>query len=799
MKINLLKINNWFEKASKRIIKYRWMNLGIFLLVLLVFTYGASLIKVDVSNENSFLPNDPINRDTDEFKEVFGNDQYVGILVESNDLFTHRSLALIREISRELEDSIPFLDRVTSLDNIEYTVGTEYGMSIESFVPEVIPDDELALQKIRQKAFAKENFRKRLVSQDGRQTWIMVKLLPFPKDWQDKYDTYPQLMVGEAVARIIADDRYADLHPRAVGMPYLSYEKREFFEKESGRVMGLALLMAVIVLAVALRSFKGVIIPLVTAVSSIIIVNGIIGFTGIAIDNMVMTFPVLIGLAVALAYSIHIYSFYKREFLKTGRRKRAVMHSIGEMGWPVFFTAVTTICALLSFVFIPIRTVRFIGLTTAGVVAVTYLVIIILTPSLLSFGRNRQPHPTYLKNGKTIIEKKLEQLSEWVLRHPRGILVSYILITLVLVVGTTRVTADTDPRKNIGLKIPYVNNLFEVCQTELGSLYSYDLAITFDEPGMAKDPQVLQQLDLLAREVDQYPLTKRTNSVVAVIKDMNQVMHEDNPDYYQLPDSREMIAQLFLLYENAGGTEAEYWVDYEYQRLRLQVQLDDFAAREARKEYRMVTERATELFPEARISVVGTMPQFMKMIEYVTRGQIISFMIAFVIIAGIMMLVFGNVKTGLIGLIPNITPALVIGGLMGFLDIPLDSSTVIIMPMILGLAVDDTIHFINHAKVEFLRTGRYRVSLKRTFSTVGVALLFTTIILSANFLTYMTSIVKFYFNMGLLAVAGMVSALLADYLVTPILFRMFKIFGEEKSDPRIEAEPFSRSRNIAMN
>jgi predicted RND superfamily exporter protein len=799
MKINLLKINAWFEKASKRIIRYRWMNLGIFLVVIIIFSYGASIIRVDVSNENSFLPNDPINRDTDEFKEVFGNDQYVGILVETGDLFTQKNLTLIREIGRELEDSVPFLDRVTSLDNIEYTVGTAYGMSIESIVPEVIPKDRIELYRIRQKAFAKENFRKRLVSQDGKQTWIMVKLQPFPPNWQEKYDTYPQLMVGEAVARIIADEKYADLNLRAVGMPYLSYEKREFFEKESGRVMGLALLMAVIVLALALRSFKGVIIPLITAVSSIIIVNGIIGFTGIAIDNMVMTFPVLIGLAVALAYSIHIYSFYKREFLKTGRRKRAVIHAVGEMGWPVLFTAVTTICALLSFVFIPIRTVRFIGLTTAAVVGVTYLVIIILTPSLLSFGSNRQPHPAYVKNGKTILEGKLEQLGDWVLRHPRGILVSYILISLVLVIGTTRVTADTDPRKNIGLKIPYVNNLFEVCQTELGSLYSYDLSITFDEPGRAKDPQVLKNLDLLAGEVEQYPLTKRTNSVVAVIKDMNQVMHEDDPEHYILPDSREMIAQLFLLYENAGGTEAEYWVDYDYQRLRLQVQLDDFSAKEVKNEYRMISGRAAELFPEARISVVGTMPQFMKMIEYVTRGQIISFMIAFVIIAGIMMLVFGNVRTGLIGLIPNITPALVIGGLMGFLGIPLDSSTVIIMPMILGLAVDDTIHFINHAKVEFLRTGRYRISLKRTFSTVGVALLFTTIILSANFLTYMTSVVKFYFNIGFLAVAGMVSALLADYLVTPVLFRMFKIFGEEKESPSIEADPLPRSRNIAMN
>ena len=145
-----------------------------------------------------------------------------------------------------------------------------------------------------------------------------------------------------------------------------------------------------------------------------------------------------------------------------------------------------------------------------------------------------------------------------------------------------------------------------------------------------------------------------------------------------------------------------------------------------------------------------------------------------------MMVVFGNVKSGLIGLIPNITPALVIGGILGFSGIPLDTSTVIIMPMILGLAVDDTIHFINHGKLEFIRTGRYRSCITRTFGTVGVALFFTTLILSAVFLVYMTSPVKTYFNIGVLAISGILSALLADYLVTPGLFRYFRIFGNEK-------------------
>lgn len=782
MKINIEKINSWFAKRAVGLIRKRWYFLMGFTVVLCVAFYGTTLIKVDVSNESNFLPNDPIRQQTKQFEELFGNDQFVAVMVENEKLFSREVLLKLRQLHNELYDSVPFVEKVTSLIDVEFTRGTDYGMSIEQLLPASIPDSEEALEEIRKMAFSKKNFRERLISSDGKQTWIMIKLLPFPKQWEGQYEEYPQLMVGSAVDKILGKEVYAELNPRGTGMPYLAHEKREYFQKETGRVMGLALLMAVLVLAVALRSFKGVLIPLLTAFSSIVIVNGLIGFSGIAVDNMVMVFPILIGLAVALAYSIHIYSFFKRHFLRTGLRKQAVIHAMTEMGWPVFFTALTTVSALLSFLFIPIRTVRFIGLATAAVVGTTYFVIIVLMPTLLSFGKNRKPHPVYAKKGGTFFERKLSQLGDWVISHTKIIAPLYLVITAVLIVGVTRVEADIDIRKNIGLKVPYVKELFEVTQTELGALYSYDVVIELDEAGKAKDPEVLKNLEILSQEIEAFPLTKRTHSLLEIIKDMNQVLNEDNPEEYMIPDNREMIAQLLLLYENAGGTESEYWVDYDYQHLRLQVQMDNMRASEARDEYRQIEERAAELFPGAEISIVGTMPQFMKMIFYIIHGQVISFCIAFLVITVILMVVFGSVKTGLIGLIPNITPAIVIGGILGFAGIPLDTSTVIIMPMILGLAVDDTIHFINHGRLEFTRTGRYRSSITRTFGTVGVALFFTTLILSAVFLVYMSSEVKTYFNTGLLAISGIVSALLADYLVTPGLFKMFRIFGRERED-----------------
>jgi hypothetical protein len=123
-----------------------------------------------------------------------------------------------------------------------------------------------------------------------------------------------------------------------------------------------------------------------------------------------------------------------------------------------------------------------------------------------------------------------------------------------------------------------------VGHSKVGSLYSYDLTLTFTEQGQAKDPEVLKKFDALIREVQGYPLTKKVSSLVDIVKDMNQVLHQGDPAYYKIPETREMIAQLLLLYENAGGVEAEKWVDYDYQRLRLMVELGDYNSREAKRE-----------------------------------------------------------------------------------------------------------------------------------------------------------------------------------------------------------------------
>lgn len=239
---------------------------------------------------------------------------------------------------------------------------------------------------------------------------------------------------------------------------------------------------------------------------------------------------------------------------------------------------------------------------------------------------------------------------------------------------------------------------------------------------------------------------------------------------------------MMLLYENAGGTESEYWIDYDYRRLRLMVEMPTYNSGESERELADIEQRASKLFPEAKVTAVGNLPQFTTMMQYLVRGQIQSFLISVLIIGVILMIVFQSVRVGLIGLIPNLFPAVCVGGYMGWAGIPLDMMTACIIPMMLGMAVDDTIHFINHSKLEYDRTARYRTAIHSTFRIVGVAIVVTSIITSAVFAGFMESCCLQFLNFGWLAVIGIMTALLSDLFITPVLVKGFHVFGKEENN-----------------
>lgn len=776
------KINRKFRQMSVWILRHRMLVVGLFALLVAFSFVGTKRIVMKTSFDDYFVSDDPMLLKTDEFKSIFGNDYYVAVLVKNKDVFSKRSLTLIRELSNELKDSLSYADKVTSLTDLEFAVGSEEGMTIEQIVPEEIPSDADGLNEIKRKAYSKPYLSKKLVSKDGTMTWIMVKLRPFPADsvWKKTSDIAPDMVTGKETRRIITKAKYAELSPNAAGMPYMSYEKFVYLKGEMGRLFAIAFLVSIVVMLVVTRSLRGVVAPLITSICALLIGFGIIGWTGLYIDMSTAMIAVILTFACSIAYNIHLYNFFKTRFVETGRRKASITDAVGETGWGVLLSGLTTVAAMMTFLSMSIVPMKAIGLNTSLCLLSVLLTCLVVTPVLLSLGRDRKPHANMSHSFEGYVGDHFERFGGFVMRNHRRIVVVSSVLTLFCGIGLFFIEPAFDVEKTMGRKVEYVKKFLDLCDTELGSMYSYDLMITLPHADDAKKPENLKRLDQLATITEGYLLTKRHNSVTDIIKDMNCTLNGGKQQFYRIPDDADMVAQLLLLYENAGGTESEYWMDYDYQQLRLQVEIKNYNSNEAEKEMDALQAEARRLFPQAHISMVGNIPQFTVMQQYVERGQMWSMLLSVLVIGVILVLVFSSWKVGLVGMIPNLAPAVIVGGMMGWLDYPLDMMTASLIPMILGIAVDDTIHFINHSHVEYNRCGSYADAIKGTFRTEGLAIVMSTVVVSATFAGFMSSNATQMVNWGILAVAGMVSALLADLFLTPILFKYLRVFGKEK-------------------
>ncbi|MBR6857377.1 MAG: MMPL family transporter [Bacteroidaceae bacterium] len=775
-------INEKFGVMIRGLLKRRWFALGAFVLILFVGMVGMKKMVKETSFDAYFIEGDPMLVKTDEFKAHFGNDYFVGVLTECDNIFTKKNLTLLRELSNELLDSVSYADKITSLTDIEFMVGDEWGMTIEQIVPDEIPDDGTPeMDEIRRKAYSKPNVARKLVSKDGRMSWVVLKLRAFPEDsvWHKETDVAPDMQTGEEVDRVLNNPKYASLNPKGTGMPVVSYEKMEFINEEMSRLMMIACIICLVVMIVMTKSLRGVISPFLSVIGGMFITYGIAGYTGMYVDSTTTLIPVILGFAVSIAYNIHIFSYFNGRMRIHGERRKAIEETITEIGWSVCFCGLTTIVSLLSFLVIPIRPMKCVGMICSMTVLFVMLTTLVITPVLLSFGRNRKPREGFTEDSDTTWTRTMVRMSDWTMNNSRIIVTVFTVICLVLCIGLFKIVPAFDIEQTMGIKVPYVEKVVGVGRSEMGSLYSYDLVIDLADEDAAKQPDNLRRLESLAKVVEGYPLTKRTTSILDILKDLNQTLNEGDEAFYRIPDSEEEVAQMMMLYENAGGSEAEYWVDYDYRRLRLMVEISDFNSAEVEKELNDIDVCAKEIFPGASVTAVGNLPQYNVMMQYLVRGQMLSFIISVLIIGVILMIAFQSVKVGLIGLIPNLMPAVFVGGIMGWAGVPLDMMTATIIPMMLGMAVDDTIHFINHSKLEYDRCGKYPLSINRTFRVVGVAIVTTSIITSAVFGAFTTSPCAMNFHFGLLAIVGIVSALAADLFVTPILVKRFKVFGNE--------------------
>lgn len=391
-------------------------------------------------------------------------------------------------------------------------------------------------------------------------------------------------------------------------------------------------------------------------------------------------------------------------------------------------------------------------------------------------------------DGATKADAALEKFGAKVLARRRAVVIAGAAISAAAVLGMFRMTVNMDYCEMMGRKIPYVARLLDILNAKLGSQYSYNVMIEFDGEDAFKEPENMAAVDELMAELGALSQTKisagkpRVTSVTDVVKEMYRAFNGDDPAFYAIPDDRAVLTELLFLYEISGGSDLSSWLGDDYAATFVHAELKGYDANGIVGDISAAKSAARRLFPGAKVSIVGQVVNYAEMNRKLVTGELKSFAGSFVIIAVLLIIAFSSVRLGLIAMIPNLAPVAVVGGLMGYAGFSLDMLTMTIMPMILGIAVDDTIHFVNHVKYSFERNGSYARSILITFREIGKTMATTTVILCAMFLMYTFSPMNMLFRVGLLAIIGLGSALVADYTLTPALIFITRPFGKGDSD-----------------
>jgi len=310
-----------------------------------------------------------------------------------------------------------------------------------------------------------------------------------------------------------------------------------------------------------------------------------------------------------------------------------------------------------------------------------------------------------------------------------------------------------------------------------------NLVYVFDtgrEDGI-RDPEVLRAIERVQREAERHDfLVKKVYSIVDIVKDLNQSFHEGDPAYYVIPDDRELVSQLLLLYETSGGDEVQEWATTDFSRanLELRLRIAPISLTEVLVQdlERFIADNPT---PGIEVELTGIGALWLELLDYIVRSQIESFLYAFALIGAMMCFIFRSFRTGLLSMVPNVWPILLTLGGMGWLGIPLDYNKIMIATVAMGIAVDDTIHFVSRYHHEFNESGSYADALAAAMTDVGHAVFVTSLVLVLGFLVNLFSVLDASAQSGVLLATTIATALVADLLLTPALVLTLQPFGPE--------------------
>ena len=739
-------------------------------LLIVIAVHAVSLVELDQLTFNNsaeaYYPTDaPAVLLRDQLREDFPSDEVLTVLFKGDQLFGKDFLGRLDRVALALKANA-LVDRVITVATVEHISGSEEGFSVSPLV-DVRKLTGQSPESVRDRVLADRFAPGGLVSRDGRYMAMVVRPKPLGK-------TSERLEVTVAVARAINEAGLRPFYAGEAGPVTMDVAQLDSILSDSTRFVPMTVAVALALLFWVVGRWRPVVIGGM-AISTVVVAT----LAGVAASGRPYTMASAILPSLLSAYTVvtllHLYAGIQRAQRHCQDRVDVVDTAVLETLKPGFFNVVTTSAGLLGLLLVPIPPIQVFGVAGAVGTLVVFLVVYGLVPPFLR-SWDRKPWPVR-GGGLGLLGKASKRLATLSLRWPKSVLVGFVAFLLAFFPLLGRVQVETDFLKFFPDEHP-INVSTRAIETNLTGVSTLEISLRAESRDAFQRVEVLRQVKQLQDWLDAQPEVTRSSSMVDAVEEMHWAMNREREGFRTVPPTDRLLRQYLLVYD---GTDLYELVNRDFQHARIILNLNVHGTKATGQVIdRVRAHLQAQPLAGLQADVGGYGRLLSDQVDLLISGQTGSFVGTFVQVYLMMLLLWrAPVASGLC-MVPNLAPLFFIFVLMGWQGIALDSSTVMIASVVLGITVDDTIH-LHHGVLQRLAAGASPVfAIARSYEAIGRAVLATAAILIGQFLLLAGSEFKPTANFGLMTATALAAGLVFELLLLPALLLLWYGRGDRQ-------------------
>jgi len=734
---------------------------GIIIISFFVFTsiatFFGSKLTFDYNFENFFPQHDEDLAYFLEYRASFENDNdYVLIAIgNTNGIFNTGFLKKADSFSSELEKLNHVVD-VISPTKIKVPIINVFGYME---IPILHIDDSSKFRNDSIRITKSPEFTKTLFSSDFKSICFVVH--------------HSQIITKKAsdellfdIENLLSKYQFQEVHYAGKVRGQKIYLTKMKFELIL--FLTISMLLIITLLYISFRYAAGVIVPILTVIGAIVGVLGMMQLFGKSLDVMSTLLPTIL-FVVGMSDAVHIINKYIEELRLNKSKTEAIKSTFKEIGRATFYTSLTTAVGFITLMSVNIKPIQEFGLYAAIGVVLAFVIAILFLPATLSL--LKKPKIAIIDTKKIFWDKMLSNGFLFIIKNQKKILISYALLFVLSIVGLFQLQVDYKLLEDLSEDDPLQKD-FRFFENNYSGIRPFEMAIFTKDSSSIFDFKVMQQMDIIEKNLYTEYEVGFIFSPLNLIKSINKATHGGNSSYYKIPNNIDDYNSLLKkLNQTNLKSNIKNIVREGNTICRFTGKMDDVGSKKIKEKNNDFNE-----FFQSKIDtnlvgykMTGTALLVDKNNESLAKNIIIGLSVAFLLIALIIGFLFKSLKMAIISIISNIIPIALIGGLMGFLGTNINMSTSIIFTIAFGIAVDDTIHFLSKFKIEQQKGKSFIYALKRTYLSTGKAILLTTVILCGGFISLIFSDFKSTFLIGTYVSLILLVAVITDMILLPVL------------------------------